>query len=147
MTEGLHFANSPSSPSVCKSGNDRLVRLLQTKPMTKKVKSRKRNAPLHYLRQWREFRELSQEQLADAVGTTKGVISLIESGNRGLSDKWARRLAPALRTRPGWLLDHDPNSIPSDLLEVWSAIPVERQSQAIKVLETFQAAAKARTGT
>lgn len=114
--------------------------------MTKNGKPKKRAAPLHFLKEWREFRELSQEQLADSVGTTKGVISLIESGDRGLSDKWARRLAPALRTRPGWLLDHDPNSIPSDLLEVWSAIPVERQSQAIKVLETFQTLAKARRG-
>lgn len=114
--------------------------------MTKKTKPKKPEGALHHLREWREYREMSQEQLAEAVGTTKGVISLIESGNRGLSDKWARRLAPALRTRPGWLLDHDPHTLPSDILEVWSAIPVERQSQALKVLETFQVFAKARSG-
>lgn len=117
---------------------------MQTGHMTKKPK--KLVGPLHYLLQWREYRSMTQEALAEAVGTTKGVISLLESGNRGLSDKWARRLAPALRTRPGWLLDHDPHTLPSDILEVWSAIPVERQAQAIKVLETFRALQKARTG-
>lgn len=115
--------------------------------MAKKANSKKRQAPLHYLKEWREFRKLTQEQLAEAVATTKGVISLIESGDRGLSDKWARRLAPALRTRPGWLLDHDPHTLPSDILEVWSAIPVERQAQAIKVLETFRTLQKARIGS
>lgn len=147
MLEGLHFANSASSPQVCISGNDRPVRVMQTKPMTKKTNQTADHGPLHYLKQWREFRELTQEQLAEEVDTTKGVISLIESGDRGLSDKWARRLAPALRTRPGWLLDHDPNTLPSDILEVWSAIPKERQKQALKVLETFRALAKAKART
>lgn len=120
---------------------------MQTSHMAKKAPPKK-TGPLHFLKEWREFREMSQEALADAIvpKTTKGVISLIESGDRGLSDKWARRLAPALRTRPGWLLDHDPHTLPTDILEVWSAIPVERQVQALQVLETFRAHAKARTG-
>lgn len=68
----------------------------------------KKPPQLHYLRQWREFRRMTQEQLADAVGTSKAVISLLESENRGLSDKWAHRLAKPLRTTPGALFDYDP---------------------------------------
>jgi len=105
--------------------------------MKKKGKSGKSAQPDHFLKEWREFRRMTQEQLADAVDTTKGVISLLESGDRGLSDKWARRLAPALQTQPGWLLDYDPETLPTSILEVWASIPADQQEQAIKVLQTF----------
>lgn len=51
---------------------------------------------------------MTQEQLAERVGTAGNVIGLIESGQRGLSDKWLRKLAPELGTTPGFLLDHSP---------------------------------------
>ena len=89
------------------------------------------------LRLWREFRQMTQEQLAEAVGTTASVISLIESGHRQLSLKWLQRLAPPLRTTPGFILDHDPNDLPTEVLEIWNHIPEESQEQAIAVLRTF----------
>ncbi len=75
------------------------------------VRSNERN----YLRAWREHRGLTQAKLAEAVGTTGAVISLLESGERGLSDKWLRKLAPVLRTRPGHLLEVDPADVDDDL--------------------------------
>ena len=65
------------------------------------------------LKAWREFRELSQAALAEAIGTNANMIGYLESGERGLSAKWLRRLAPPLRTtrnaaRPrSILLDRD----------------------------------------
>ncbi len=93
--------------------------------------------PLHHLRAWREYRRLTQEQLAERVGTTKAVISLLERHERSLSDKWARRLAPALNTTAGFLFDHDPADLPTDVLEVWAAIPEAQKEQAMAVLQTF----------
>jgi DNA-binding XRE family transcriptional regulator len=107
--------------------------------MPKKVKKPKQ--PLHNLRAWREHFEMTQEQLADEVGTKKAVISLLESGDRGLSDKWARRLAPKLGPRgikPGWLLDYTPEDFPGDLLETWGNVPEERRQHAIDVLKTYR---------
>jgi len=75
----------------------------------------------NHLRAWREFRGLTQAQLAAVVGTEGSVISLLESGNRGLSDKWLRRLAPALNTTPGLLLGHSPNEVDRVLQELWGA--------------------------
>ncbi len=98
--------------------------------------------PLHHLRAWREYRRMTQEQLATKVGTTKAVISLLERHERSLSDKWARRLAPALGTTPGFLFDHDPADLPTDVLEIWASIPESQREQAMAVLQTF-----ARTGT
>ena len=93
----------------------------------------------NHLRAWREHRGLTQAKLAEAVGTTGAVISLLESGDRGLSDKWLRKLAPVLGTRPGHLLEVEPADASTDVLEIWADIPEERRNQAIQVLQTFRA--------
>jgi transcriptional regulator with XRE-family HTH domain len=93
----------------------------------------------NFLRAWREHRRMTQAKLAEAVGTTGAVISLLESGDRGLSDKWLRLLAPVLGTRPGHLLEVDPSDVSTDILEIWSDIPEESRQQARAVLATFRA--------
>ena len=98
------------------------------------VRSPERN----FLRAWREHRRLTQAKLAEAVGTTGAVISLLESGDRGLSDKWLRRLAPVLGTRPGHLLEVDPNDVSTDILDIWADIPEDRREQARDVLKAFR---------
>ena len=93
----------------------------------------------NFLRAWREHRRMTQAKLAEAVGTTGAVISLLESGDRGLSDKWLRLLAPVLGTRPGHLLEVDPADVSTDILDIWADIPEERRQQARNVLATFRA--------
>ncbi|WP_454760605.1 helix-turn-helix transcriptional regulator [Caulobacter segnis] len=56
----------------------------------------------NHLRAWREFREISQDELGELVGTKGNVIGLLESGERGLSDKWLRKLASHLGTTRGF---------------------------------------------
>lgn len=82
---------------------------------------------------------MTQEELAETVvpPTTGSVISLLEDGDRGLSLKWLRRLAPALRTRPGFLADYDPNNLDTRALEMIEELPAEQKEQAVKILETF----------
>lgn len=98
--------------------------------------------PTNHLRAWREFRGLTQEQLAELADTKGSTISLLESGDRGLGDKWLRKLAPLLRTSPGFLLDHDPNTLDTAFIDAWNEIPADRKAQALDVLKTFR-----RTGT
>jgi transcriptional regulator with XRE-family HTH domain len=81
---------------------------------------------------------MTQDQLAEAVGTNNSVISLLESGGRQLSPKWLRKLAPALQTTPGHLLDHDPNDLSTSILDIWADVPPENQSQALDILKTFR---------
>ena len=85
--------------------------------------------PPNYLRAWREHRGLTQAQLATLVDTEGSVISLLESGDRGLSDKWLRRLAPALETTPGLLLDFAPDDVDEAMLQLWGRIPEAKQSE------------------
>ena len=102
----------------------------------------KEKRPNNNLRAWREFRELTQEQLAEKVGTTAAVISLLESGKRGLSLKWLLRFSGPLQATPGFILDHQPEDLPTEVLDVWAAIPEDMHDQALEILRTFS-----RTGT
>lgn len=80
---------------------------------------------------------MSQDELAEAVGTTKAVISLLEAGKRPLSAKWLRKIAPVLETSPGHLLDNDPNDLPSDVIEIWSRIADTEKPRALRVLDSL----------
>lgn len=86
---------------------------------------------------------MTQQELADALETTKSVVSDLERGVVQLNDKWLRRLAPILQTTPGHILDYEPDDIDNDVQEIFSGIPFERREQAIRVLRTFSD----RTGT
>ena len=103
---------------------------------TARMDSDKNGGPNH-LRAWREFRGLSQSQLAELVDTNANMIGYLESGERGLSAKWLRRLAPALRTTPGMLLDHDPNDLPSDIHDIWVRGTERERRQITEIARTL----------
>lgn len=94
--------------------------------------------PPNFLRAWREHRGLTQGQLAEMVGTTGSVISLLESGARGLGDKWLRKLGLALGTRPGHLLELTPAHADNDILEIWADVPNEDRAKAKRILSAFR---------
>lgn len=102
--------------------------------MSKKAKVPK---PRHYLREWRVFRQMTLEALGEAVGTTKGVISELELSKKGLSHKWLARLAPALKTRPGWLLEYDPETLDHEAMEAFMRLTPEARAQAIRIIEVM----------
>lgn len=96
-----------------------------------------KNGGPNHLKAWREFRGLSQAELAERVGTNQNMIGYLESGERGLSAKWLRKLAPALATQPGHILEHDPHQLPTDIVEIWfNASPDERR-QLVKVAQAI----------
>ena len=92
----------------------------------------------NFLRAWREFRGMTQAKLAEAVDTTGAVISLLEAGERGLSDRWLRRLAPVLGTTPGHLLDMNPRDVDHDIFELFNSMPKEMQEQAKNILKALR---------
>jgi transcriptional regulator with XRE-family HTH domain len=91
----------------------------------------------NYLRQWRKKAGLTQEELADKVGTNKAVISLLESERRPLSAKWLRKLADALGTTPGRILDVNPDEANADVLDIWDHIRAKDRATAIRVLRSL----------
>ena len=79
-----------------------------------------------YLRQWREFRELSQEELADRMGTTGASVSRVESAQTPYTQDWLEAAAEALGCTAADLISRDPRD---------SSGPVE---QAIKLLQDIR---------
>lgn len=93
--------------------------------------------PPNHLRAWRKFNKMTQQELADAVGTAKSVISDLERGVVQLNDKWLRRLAPVLKTQPGHILDYDPEDLDSDIIDIWSRIDPSDKPQAVRILRAL----------
>lgn len=129
MLASLHTANRIASPLVCCEHDDIAFAGWHNANM----ESEERN----YLSAWRTFRGLTQEELADAVGTTKSVVSLLENEQRPLSSKWLRKFAAVLETQPGYILDLDPNEIDTELMQTWSKIDANDRKQAVRVLQSF----------
>lgn len=100
------------------------------------ISEMERNVP-HFLREWREHAKMTQEELADAIGTSKSTISDMERGRLQLSPKWLRKMAPVLKTQPGYILDHDPDDLDSDVIDIWGKIDAEDREQAARVLRSF----------
>lgn len=96
-----------------------------------------KNGGPNYLRAWREFRKLTQQELAEKVDTNANMIGYLESGERGLSAKWLRRLAPALDTTPGMILDHDPHELDSDIIDIWVHASRRERSQISEIAKTL----------
>lgn len=56
------------------------------------------------IKELREQRDLTLQQIADAAGTSLQQIHKLENGDRRLTDEWMRRIAPALGVHPAALL-------------------------------------------
>lgn len=89
-----------------------------------------------YLRQWRDHRGLTQQQLADRVGISKPHVSELERGKKQYTQKMLELLADALNCDPADLLVRDPSQ-PQPIWSIWDRIPETKRSDAIRVLQAF----------
>lgn len=77
-------------------------------PHLRKPKAPPRQWGKNTIKSWRIFRKLTVEKLAELTGLSTGNISGIENMRQGYSDESLEKLAHALKTTPGALLDVDP---------------------------------------
>lgn len=86
----------------------------QNANMAKKEKSAKHYAELRdrsgwYAAAWRDYRKLSQQEIADEVGTSKGQVSDLETGAKTRFNKdWLEKWCRALDVAAGDLIDVNP---------------------------------------
>lgn len=64
--------------------------------------------PRHFLKEWRKYRGLTQQQLADRVETVVSSISQLENGKQGYSQAILEALASALMCEPWDILHVNP---------------------------------------
>lgn len=112
-----------------------------------RMDSADKNGGPNHLRAWRLYRNnMTQERLAEKVGTNANMIQYLETGERGLSAKWLRRLADALETTPGMLLDHDPNDLDADMIEIWTQGDLRQRRQLSEIAKTLVKSGAGGTG-
>ena len=88
-----------------------------------------------FIRQWREFRGLSQDQLADRLYTSKASISRIEKGSQAYTQDFLEAAAEALRTDPASLLMRDPED--DDIWSIWDQAKTAERTMIVDIAKTI----------
>jgi transcriptional regulator with XRE-family HTH domain len=91
---------------------------------------------LTYIRQWREFRNLTLEQLAARIGITHASLSRIERGLQPYSQPTLEAIAKALGTHPFTLLERDPSD-PVDIWSVWEQAKPNERRMIVDIAKTI----------
>lgn len=68
----------------------------------------------HFIKEWREFRGLTQEQLADVLNTTKASVSRIESLKQAYTQDILEACSDVLGVHVGTLLTRAPTAADAD---------------------------------
>ena len=146
MPEYSQIANVRSIANCRKTGNDLIYHFSQYADMDQ---IDEKNGGPNHLRAWMRYRKVKGAELADILGgsVTPGMVSDLANSKRALSAKWLRRLAPALNTTPGALLDYDPFTIPADLIEIWLTATDDRRRQLVDVAKAMVRDDAPRDGT
>lgn len=64
--------------------------------------------PRHFIKEWRKYRGMTQEQLASALGYAVSSISQLENGKQGYSQAILEALGVILQCTPAELLSVNP---------------------------------------
>jgi transcriptional regulator with XRE-family HTH domain len=103
------------------------------------VKKPERARTRHFMRQWREFRELSQQRVADRVGMSRENYGRIENGKIPYDQDILEMAADALNCSTADLLERDPiieDAIYKLQKLLREATPMKR-AQVLAVAETL----------
>ena len=89
----------------------------------------------HFIREWRKFRGLTLERLADRLETSAGNLSRIEKGQQPYTQDFLEAIAEALSTDPASLIMRDP----SDREAIWSLWDRAKPGQRKQIEAIFDA--------
>lgn len=103
--------------------------------MAKQVRktTKERRHVRHHVKEWRAYRGLTQDQLAERVGKTRGLISQIESGITDLTEDMIYAIADAVNCAPWDLLRVNPlkEGIVVDITDALRGQPADVQAEAL----------------
>ena len=92
--------------------------------------------PAHFIREWREYRGLTQERLASRLDITKGALSNIETGKSGYTEPMLKALSYALNCDPADLIMRDPTKEDA-IWSVWDQVPSVENPRVIRLIKEF----------
>lgn len=95
--------------------------------------------PRHYIREWRKFRQLTQERLAERTPYSTGAISQLETGRTSYTQGILEALAAALDCQPGDLLSRNP-FMDGTVIQLFNELPDDKRRIALEMLKTLKVA-------
>ena len=90
----------------------------------------------YFFREWRTFRGLTQEKLAELTGYAAPGISQLEAGKQGFTNTTLEDFARALDCTPADLVGRNPLDDQTPV-EIWNRIRADDRIQALEVLKAF----------
>lgn len=88
----------------------------------------------HFIKEWRKYRGLTQDGLADKIGYDRTYISKIEKGNKRYDQPFLEAAAAVLGCKPYELIMRDPLA-PHSIWSLWDQISAADREAASKMLE------------
>ena len=108
--------------------------------MSKKLRPKRAPTRPIFVRQWREARGITQEQLAELIDASTATISRIESGKQNLTMSAIDAIAEALNVEPLDLMYRDPNNQVDTIFAEIKGATAEQQEQISRVVRALLAA-------
>lgn len=93
-----------------------------------------------FIREWRKFRNLTLEALADRLNMTPSHLSMLERGQRGYTQETLEAIADALGTDAASLLMRNPTEA-EGIWSLWDQAKPGERRQIIEVVKAIKRAA------
>lgn len=91
----------------------------------------------HYFKEWREYRGLTQEQVADRIDYSRNYYSEVEKGKKQFNEEFLYALAHAFSADPWELLRRNPLIPSNDVVDLLALIDEPDRAAAIRMLEAM----------
>jgi transcriptional regulator with XRE-family HTH domain len=94
-------------------------------------------AQRQYFKEWRKYRGLTQEQLAERIGIARSYLTKIERGDRRYDQPFLEAAADALRCSPADLIIRDPTDSEA-IWSIWEGLSPTERIRAAAVLRAMK---------
>lgn len=93
-----------------------------------------------FFKEWRKFRKLTQQQVADALGSSSGYVSDLENGKRRYNEDHLDALAELFQCSTADLISTNPleGTGGAEVVDIWERIPDRWRDRAKQALEAFR---------
>lgn len=89
-----------------------------------------------FFREWRKYRKLTLERLAERIDVTAGALSQLERGAVSYTQPMLEALAEALSCDPADLIMRPPDTAPG-IAAIWDKIPPSDRLKLLPMLEAY----------